>query len=385
MEEFFLGAVFAGEELNVVDQQDVDRPLSTGSLLRTHTLAVLESFSTQQSGAEADWDALLTAGDRIVDAFLTAYYVSWQEDRPMKGELFRSFRDTFLVEAVSSAAKASTLRKTISELREEMATFRALKAGDWPYPTTAVASWERDRLRRLTISLRHELANPLLLAAAQTVDEKAFRTLVLLLEPFVFRYINIVGASPTALQHVYYRHAKKTRGDGKLDMNGLRNDLKKLMAQRAPDDLFAISLREQLRFTGDSQRKALIRHFLTTLEDYEAWYQGGANGPPKVKDKTKVFDLDDGVNIEHIYPQNPQVPDPALVSLTHALGNLTALDQVHGAKIGNADFPAKAPEYARSSFTITQPLAALSAWNPTELQVRLDYYTERAKKIFVVR
>lgn len=363
---------------------DRGRLLSTGSLLRTHTLAVLASYAAQQSGAEGDWDSILSAGDRVVDSFLIAYYVSFQGDRVPKGELYRSFRDVFLVEAVKTAAEANALRKRIGALKDEMATFRRIRAGEWPYDNPSVTAWERDRLGRLTKVLGHDLSNPLLLAAARTVDEKAFRDLVLMLEPFVFRYINVVGASPTRLQGEYYGTAKATRSSGKLDINTLRNSLKKLMKQLADDPLFEAQLREQLRFGDSKPRKLLIRHFLTTIEDYEKWYSAGAAGKPKVQDKTRVFDLE-YVNIEHIYPQNPLVNDPSLANLTNALGNLTALDPVHGGKIGNADFKTKKPEYGKSSFLITQPLAALADWTPQRIQDRFDFYAARAKTLFVVR
>jgi hypothetical protein len=363
---------------------DRGRPLSTGSLLRTHTLAVLASYTAQQSGAESDWDSILSAGDRVVDSFLIAYYVSFQGDRVPKGELYRSFRDVFLVEAVKTVAEANALRKRIGALKDEMATFRRIRAGEWPYDNASVTAWERDRLGRLTTALGHDLANPLLLAVARTVDEKAFRDLVLMLEAFVFRYINVVGASPTRLQGEYYKAAKATRATGKLDINTLRNSLRKLMKQLADDPLFEAQLREQLRFGDSKARKLLIRHFLTTLEDYEKWYSGGASGKPRVQDKTRVFDLQ-YVNVEHIYPQNPPVNDPSLANLTNALGNLTALDPVHGGKIGNADFQAKKLEYGKSSFLITQPLAALADWTPQRIQDRFDFYAARAKKLFVVR
>jgi hypothetical protein len=364
---------------------DRGRPLSTGSLLRTHTLAVLASHSAQQSGAETDWDSILSAGDRVVDSFLIAYYVSYQGDRVPKGELYRSFRDVFLVESVKTVGEANALRTRIGTLRAEMGTFRRIRGGEWPYDNPTVAAWERDRLSRLTTALGHDLANPLLLATARTVDEKVFRDLVLVLEPFVFRYINVVGASPTRLQAEYYKAAKATRVTGKLDINTLRNALKKLMTQLAPDTLFEAQLREQLRFGDGKPRKLLIRHFLTTLEDYEKWYSTGASGKPKVQSKTSVFDLE-YVNIEHIYPQNPPVPDPSLANLTNALGNLTALDPVQGGQIGNGDFKTKKPEYAKSKFLITQPLAALpDDWTPQRIQDRFDFYTVRAKKLFVVR
>jgi hypothetical protein len=363
---------------------DRGRPLSTGALLRTHTLAVLAPFPAQQSGAEKDWDAILASGDTTVDAFLIAYYVSYTGERELKGELYRSFRTRFLAEEVNSQRAATDLRRVIAQLSDEMEVFAQIRTGVWPYEDSRVSAWERDRLRRLTESLAHRLAHPLLLATARTADEKAFRDLVSLLEPFVFRYINIVGASASALEHQYYDFAEKTRADGALDRNGLRNALKKLLRERAREEQFIFQLREQLRFADNPARKKLIKYFLATLEDYEQWYTTSASGVPKVEDKTRVFDLDT-VNIEHIYPQNPRVVDNALENLKNNLGNLTALDPGEGAKAGSEEFLVKRPVYARSNFRITRALATVANWDPDAVGGRFDFYAERAKRIFVVR
>lgn len=123
---------------------------------------------------------------------------------------------------------------------------------------------------------------------------------------------------------------------------------------------------------------------MTTLEDYEDWYQAGAIGKRKVKAKTSVYDLDQ-VNIEHIYPQNPQQLDAALDPVKHELGNLTALDDHDGMVAGNELFVTKQPIYAASQFAITKPLGqSPSTWNQAAVAARVTFYTDRAKTIFVV-
>lgn len=78
---------------------DRGRPLSDGALLRTHTLAVLESYPQRQEAAEAaevDCDEILKVGDSFVNAFLAAYYVSFVGDRAPRGEMDDRFRAEFL-------------------------------------------------------------------------------------------------------------------------------------------------------------------------------------------------------------------------------------------------------------------------------------------------
>lgn len=362
---------------------DRGKPLSAGDLLRTHTLAALEQFRPQQEAAEKDWDFILRGNETFVNRFLAAYYASYTGSRIPTGETYDRFRTEFLEDAVDTPPAATALREKIAVLRAETQTFSSIADGDWPYEEPNKPAWERDRLRRLVKSLSHRLADPLLLAVAREADETVFRDLVRMLEPFVFRYINISKAPAARLESLYLRHAKKVRSEEKLDKSGLRAELKSMLKVSARDEIFVAQLEETLRFSSKTTSKKLIKHFLTTLEDYEDWFKEGAKKRPTVKDKTKVFDLD-AVNIEHIYPQNPANPDSLLNPLKNTLGNLTALDQHEGAIAGNKEFADKKPTYAESDFKITRPLAKTQEWTPDAVVRRVDFYKKRALKIFVV-
>lgn len=362
---------------------DRGKPLSAGSLLRTHTLAQLEGYKAQQEGAEEDWDSILQRGDAFVNRFLAAYYVSWVGSRAATGEMYDRFRDEFLDDDVNSAAAATRLRGKIQNLLEEADTFEDIYDGIWPFLEPKKFEWDQDRLSRLVVALRHHLADPLLLAVAREVNESAFRDLVFKLEPFAFRYINVVNANAARLEGVYQKHAKKVRDTKKLDKNGLRNELRELIKRYASEDVFLALLPEQLRFTKQKARGQLIRHFLTTLEDYDDWFEKGAKGSPQPSDRTKVFSLDD-VNVEHIYPQHPAKSNRLLDPLMNSLGNLTLLDESDGRRAGNKEFDGKKQIYRKSGFKITRRLGRLRRWDEAAMARRVDFYTERALKMFVV-
>jgi len=363
---------------------DRGKPLSAGDLLRTFTLAVLEEYPPQQQAAERDWDAILRRSEAFVNRFLGAYYISHVGTRVPTGEMYDRFRKQFLEDEVDSPESATALREKIGELRAEAEVFAMITNGDWPYEEAHKPLWEQDRLRRLVKSLGHRLADPLLLVVAREANETTFRDLVRMLEPFAFRYINIVNASASRLETLYFKHAKKARGSSHLDKGELRKELRNLLKTYAPDQAFLALLPEQLRFSNKTTSKKLIKHFLTTLEDYEDWFREGASGRPKIKDRTTMRDLDT-VNIEHIYPQNPRSPNPLLDPLKNTLGNLTLMDQDEGTVAGNDEFPQKKRIYARSEFKITKPLGRLrSNWNEAAVAKRVDFYKERAAKIFVV-
>lgn len=360
---------------------DRGKELSAGDLLRTHTLAELEKYRPLQEAAEKDWDAILARKEEFVNRFLAAYYSSHTGERIPTGETFDRFRKRFLKRKVTSPGTAKALREQILKIRTEFETFQHLARGDWPYAKPKRKEWEQNRLKRLVKELGHKLADPLLLVSARRETEASFWNLVRMLELFAFRYINIAGANPGRLERVYFSHAKKARSQG-LDLAGLRKTLKGLQKSYAGDETFARQLEERLQFNR-SGAKTLIKHFLTTLEDHEEWYQEGAKGKPKTKDKTKVFALKT-VNIEHIYPQNPIKVDRLLNPLKHTLGNLTPMDEDEGAKAGNKPFEKKKGSYEASRFKITQQLAEVEAWNPTAVTDRVTFYTDRALKIFVV-
>lgn len=363
---------------------DRGKPLSAGSLLRTHTLAQLEGYESQQGGAETDWDTILKRGDAFVNRFLAAYYISHLGSRVPTGEMFDRFRAEFLNDAVTSSADATHLREMIADLLSEAITFERIYKGKWPFDKANKPTWDQDRLRRLVISLRHHLADPLLLAVAREGTESAFHDLVMKLEPFAFRYINVVSANAARLEGLYFRHAQRVRVTGKLDKTGLRNELRQMLQRHAPDNVFLALLPEQLRFTGKKDRGQLIRHFLTTLEDYGDWFDGGATGKPQPKDRTRVFVDLDSVNIEHIYPQHPDKPNRRLEVLKHSLGNLTALDQNEGRRAGNKEFGEKRAIYRQSQFKITRRLGRLKKWDEAAIARRVEYYSDRAAKIFAV-
>jgi hypothetical protein len=360
---------------------DRGKELSAGDLLRTHTLAELEKYRLLQEAAEKDWNAILSANEEFVNRFLAAYYSSHTGERVPTGEMFDRFRKQFLNKKVNSPSSARALRERILQIKTEFETFQQITRGQWPYPNGSKKEWEQDRLKRLVKTLSHRLADPLLLATARKEKEAGFWELVRMLELFAFRYIIIVQGTPGRLESVYFEHARKTHLQG-LDKNGLRNRLKGMLNSYAGDDVFATQLEERLQFNR-SGAKSLIKHFLATLEDFEDWYQEGARGKPKPRDRAKVFSLK-AVNIEHIYPQNPSRQDRSLNPLKHTLGNLTALDETEGVKAGNKPFSKKKPTYAASRFKITQPLAEVEDWNPTEVAERVDFYVKRALKMFVV-
>jgi hypothetical protein len=360
---------------------DRGEALSDADLLRSLTLEHLERFDRIQEETAGIWDELLASPAADVRAFLKAYYPSKTGERSHKG-LFDDIADRFFPQSAKNTAEASQIRDAVAELREEFETFTDLTNGDWPYPASPAASgWQRDRLRRLVVVLKHELALPLLLAAARTGNDKDFAELVWILEVFAFRYKNICGGHASRPGREYYAEAKALREQsGKPHTwHRLRTALRLMITSVADNVRFQEDLKDKLQYNYRSQR-AHISELLTTLESFGPWLRGGASGSPKWS-ALAVFDLA-AADLEHIYPQNPVSADAALEPLKNCLGNLTFWDKGDNRTAGNAPFAKKKSIYARSNVVLTSALGKLTNWTSVDLNKREKELLEDALKVF---
>ncbi|MGW1123780.1 DUF262 domain-containing protein [Streptomyces sp. NPDC002526] len=373
---------------------DRGRSLEDADLLRSYTLEIVHGFPKQQGKVAEIWDKILSAPSKDVSDFFLAYYPSTTGTRTGL-PIFKKLRDEYFPNPeASDESEAISVISKVNEFLEEMEVFVKIRKGEWPYkshPTPgaapAVTAWHKDRLRRLVISLKHELAMPLLLAAARSVEEKKFAELVCMLEIFSFRYKNVCGGHATAPAKRYYSEAKKVRdakaGSKVFSWAGLKSELKALIEKSAPDDQFKSGLESRLRYDYGGAQRSNIRELLTTLEEHSTWLKNGGNGQPK-PDTMMVFDLD-RVTIEHIHPQNPVASDSELDAVCHHLGNLTFFGPDENSKAGNKDFVSKkVAYYAPSRVGMTKDLASHSQWSINEYEKRRDGLLENACKVFTL-
>lgn len=363
---------------------DRGRTLSDGDLLRSYTLELLEGNPKHQDAVEKCWDHILGYSESEIDQFLRAYYPSHLGERAPKRDLAESFRKAFFnhPDPPLGLHGAKEIEARISSMQEESSIFSEISEGRWPYDESAVSSWERDRLGRLIKVLKHTLCLPLLMAAHKHLNEQKFAIVVNLLERFVFRYITMVGCHAGKLAAAYYKHAKELREKGPgYQLGELEAELRTLEVKNSPDDLFEVNFEQKLDY-GQSAARLIIRHFLATLEDYMGWYEKGAKGLP-TPDTTRVWDLNQ-ITIEHIYPQNPPSPVPALEPQKHNIGNLTFWAPNDNQAAGNSPFSMKKARYDQSHVLLTRELAKLPDWTPEALAERRKRVVQIAKRVFTV-
>ncbi len=361
--------------------------LTDGDLLRARTLEVLDQkeLSAIQNEVATCWDCVLAYPPPDIDSYLRWYYSSFEGKRPKSSDLAGQF-----LERRFSSAKAKPLGKAAAEatldevksLDAEFSLLKILSDGDWPYSDhSTVKRWDRERLRMLVTHLKHTNAMPLLLAL-RLLDARKFADAVVSLERFVFRYKTIGNAHISPATELYLRHAKKIRETRNYKIKTLREDLADLVDKAVPDSVFEASLQE-VRYSPRGSN-GHIRYLLITLEDYVKWYDQGAQGIPKCKDKTRIFDFSN-TTLEHIYPQSSDTEnkDAELEGIKHTLGNLTIFGPNDNDRQGNKPFLQKRDALLKSSLKLNRDVGNSTQWTKDQVNERSNWLVKMALRVFV--
>lgn len=279
------------------------------------------------------------------------------------------------------------VHRIVKNMHDEFKTYQHLVKGTWPYVPSRASNWDKDRLKRLMVVLKHDKCLPLLLSVVANLSEQQFAEIVSTLERFMFRYKTIAGGHDARLGNIYYDCSKQIRTDPP-DFNRERmyDQLRALILNYAGDDLFRSGLSVKLSYSpSSSAQKLKIKHFLTTIEDYYQWYGSGHTGMPR-PEKHLVFDLNE-ISIEHIYPRNPPAEGsaPDLDTLKDDIGNLTILTPSDNTELGNADFSTKKSlNYSRSNVRINRHIATYDDWTVESISDWKERILDMAIKIFII-
>ena len=361
--------------------------LTDGDLLRASTLELLDSkeLAPTQNKLSERWDSVLAYASRDIDSYLRWYYSSHEGKRPKPSKLADQFLEyRFKCQDKSSATKAEAqvVFEEVERIDTEFATLQRLGDGEWPYEDHSnVVSWDRERLRMMVVHLKHTNAMPLLLSL-MNLEPKKFAEAVATLERFIFRFKTIGNAHTTPMTEAYLRHAKKIREDGSYAIKELRKDLQELIDKAVPDSVFEASL-SQVRYSPRSGN-GHIRYLFITLEDYAKWYEDGAKGVPKCKDKTRVFDFSN-TTLEHVYPRSAKSTekDEDLEKLKHTLGNLTIFGPNDNDTAANKSFADKGPVLQASNLKLNRDIGVHADWTADRVKQRTQSVVDMALKIFV--
>ncbi|MBB5987870.1 DUF262 domain-containing protein [Sphingobium lignivorans] len=362
--------------------------LTDSDLLRAATMELLDAtpLASSQGGLASAWDEVLAYEPKVIDTYLKWYYSSHEGKRPSSSELTDQFLEyRFKVTAGTKVTKALA-NSIVDEVERMDAAFELLdKMGDgaWPFSKDkSTVRWDRERLSMLVTHLKHSNAMPLLLALHELGSIK-FAEAVASLERFVFRYKTIGNAHISPMTDLYLRHAKRIRDNpAGYKLSTLRTELGDLLDKMVPLDVFEASLR-QLRYNKRAGN-GHIRYLLITLEDHRSWFEKGANGVPRCKDKSAILDFSN-TTLEHIYPRSAKASDKiaAMEPLKDALGNLAIFGPDDNDALANKPFAEKKKMLAKSNVSLNREVGQLADWTKATFEARANRLVQMALKIFV--
>ena len=362
--------------------------LTDGDLLRVRTMELLDQdgFESMQVRLGNLWDRVLMYSPKEINSYLRWYFASREGKRPRPSNLTDEFlehrfeHEEHMEEIDGDIAKA--IVKEVDEMDSDFLVLNTLSDGDWPYDLNdEITTWDRERVRMLVSHLKHSNAMPLLLSL-RLLDAKNFAEAVASIERFVFRYKTIGNVHISRMTKLYLKHAKKIRESENYHLNSLRKDLESLVKETVPDNVF----KAKLHGMQYSQRSgnAHMRYFFISLEDYADWYSDGANGVPKCKDKTRVFDFSN-TTLEHVYPHKAKKKekDLKLEEVKHTIGNLTICGPEENNKLRNKEFAEKKLILAKSNLKLNRDIAEKDKWTAYHVKRRADSLVKMALKVFV--
>jgi hypothetical protein len=202
------------------------------------------------------------------------------------------------------------------------------------------ADWLSNRLNSLLEVLRHQAGYPFLMVAADALKDEPqkFIELVHVLEKFFFRYRSICGRPEKKIVAAYASFLNDIEANGTLNLQKVKSDLRDLLMEEAPDELFKRNLVEKLDYSVSSRRN-LIKYFFEMLDEY--------SGDPSPRMRPGKLNLG-AWHLEHIVPQNPADGDPTLgIAELHSLGNLCILDPAINTRLSALNFAEKKKEAKR--------------------------------------
>jgi hypothetical protein len=364
--------------------------LSDAELLRTHSLEFLQDkrFQEHQDDVARLWDQMFESSD--VAGFLTALFASRTGVRAPRRNLYRAYLEHVFPESdvCKDRESAQRFRDLIRQIQSEHVTYSLISAGEWPYRASRASFWQQRRLERLVVVLQRTGDIPLLLAAkaAYPNDDSVFAQLVQLLEHFGLRWHAGKMHSGT-LSEAYFEHATQLRADPEaFSVENFRSELSAFVVSHVPAHALEAGLRTRLQY-GSAQTNRVIKHVLTTIEDYRKSLESDptASSPHLKPDTESAYDLSQ-IQLEHIYPQEPQPEhrNQSLDAVVHDLGNLTFLSADDNIQASNKPFHLKTTDYARATSEMTRAISANSTWTAEDVAARTNSLIHEVKRIYAL-
>lgn len=218
-----------------------------------------------------------------------------------------------------------------------------------------------------------EVANSFLLALLRDyyqkqISNKVFADCLQALEKFHFIFNAICSNRSSGLDQFYSMYARKLlEAKDKEEKHLVIKNLIKGIDEKTPDfDKFKASFTKVMKYSKLSSKRStkdrrLIEYLLKRIEAKNT--------------KFKFNSL--GLDLEHIYPERPNVkdwPEKLDIEVISSIGNILLLDNETNNKIGNSGFNKKREIILKDSPIVTSRefLKSIKNWNVEQIKIRQD-------------
>ncbi len=335
--------------------------LSATDLLKNYLFSVLHRESQHEhemKALEDRWEAMV--GRLGSESFPDFLRIHWNSRRSFvrQTELFKSIRGQVLTREL--------VFKLIREMEEDMDAYLGLthpEASNWNPQLKAYAGELK------MFSVRQPF--PLLLAARRILSDADFEAVLRASVMISFRY-NVICSLPANEQERVYNHAAEKISRGELPNIGAV--LHALNTIYPSDEAFRAAFANKIIRTTNTRNRRIVRYILCLLEK---------------QSDGRDYDFDSSsFTLEHVLPQNASAgwdafSEEELEAMVFRLGNMTLLHDGQNRDLGNADYVAKRPVYAASSFALTRQLAAENSdWTPERIGARQNWMARQSTSIW---
>lgn len=335
--------------------------LSATDLLKNYLFSVLDSKQPDEHELhtlEDRWEAMV--GRLGAESFPDFLRVHWNSRRPFarQSELFKVMR--------AQVTTREAVFQLLRDMEQDLDTYLALsspEASDWAIDIKTMASTLR------TFNVRQPF--PMLLAAKRSFDSDDFAGLMRACVVISMRF-NVICGYSTAEQERTYNAVSERIGRGEVKQ--LSSALASMQSIYPADAAFRAAFSEKSIRTTQTRNNRVVRFILCALERH-------------LYGQDLSF-TSDGLNVEHVLPQNPQsgwdaFSNDEAEAMTYRLGNMTLLQAGANKDLGNAVFAVKRGVYQQSAMGITVKLATENAeWTPERIAAHQAWMANQATAIW---
>ena len=362
-------------------------PVTNCDLLRASTL---EFASKKLESADIEamtqaWDSILTGSQLRPDDALDAAFFSRSGIPRSKGRSIEQVEEELFPYLQSdekpTAEEAKGVFRAVNQLRADVDGLSRIASGQiCQADHNQFSPVFRSRFDALATVLEQSYCFPLL-HAATALDPVTYVRVCDVLERFAFRYGVVVRAPIYALEPIFGSHIQALRrSPGDFRVNTLKEDLSKLIAEFAGDNLFKERL---LAMEYGRDTKKPLRYALIMIEHMSRWYDDNPQGAPVCRDLTRVVDFK-SITLEHIEASNAENIDPELTPFVNSLGNLTVMSEAENVAVANKSFDGKRPVFAGSDLAVNRSIGDYEEWNLENFKARQEDLLKRCMAIFSI-